>query len=127
VAKTAGFASVTVMVSLRPLNASRTVKVPVTVKSTATKQTKRGAPATEAPAIVQAAGVRKLVPVTVTRLPTRAGLGVSVCEICGTTWKAVGRVDPPAPQSRVSIANWVGTPAPPTLNDPLTVVPDDTV
>jgi hypothetical protein len=128
VAKTAGIASVTVMVSLRPLNVSRTVKVPVTVKSAATKQIGAGATATEAPVIVQGAGVRKLVPVTVTTLPTRAGLGVSVCEICGTTLKKLP-AGPPGVHVSVSVSpDWAGTPAPPTLNDPLTVPADtDTV
>ena len=123
VAEDVGFASVTLMVSLRPVYVTRTVKVPPLpkVKSAATLQTQPGA--TEAPSIVQGPGVWKLVPVTITRSPTRAGLGVSVCMICGTTLKEL-LAELPGVHVSVSVDDWAGTPATPTLNDPLTEFPD---
>jgi len=91
VAKTVGSPpSVTLMVSVRPVYVTKTVKVPPLpkVKSAATLQTGAGAAGlTEAPVMKQGPIVRKLEPVTTTWSPTRAGLGVSVCEICGTTLK----------------------------------------
>jgi hypothetical protein len=81
-----GVVSVTVIVSLSPAYVKRTVKnVPVNVKSAATVQAPGAA--TEAPVIVQAPAVPKLVPVIVTVSPTCAGFGVSVWSICGTTVK----------------------------------------
>ena len=127
VAKTVGSPpSVTLMMSLRPLNVTSTVKEPPlpNVKSAATLQTGAGAAGlTEAPVMVQGPGVRKLEPVTITWSPTRAGLGVSVCEICGTTLKVL-LTEPPGVHVSVSVADWAGTPAPPTVNDPVTDPPD---
>jgi len=90
-----GVVSVTVIVSVRPEKVTGITNDAVNVKSAATHTgTANGEPVTapDAPIMVHAPAVPKLVPVTVTVLPTRAAVprvppGVSVCEICGTTWK----------------------------------------
>jgi hypothetical protein len=126
--------SVTVIRSLRPPNVTRTTNcaAAVKVKSAATHTaTFVGLGLTDAPVMAQLPAAAKLVPVMLTVSPTRAGLGVSVCEICGTTLKVLP-AEPAEPPGgvhvSVSVAVWAGIPAPPTLNDPLTVCPDtDTV
>lgn len=93
--------SVTVMVSLAPLNAGSTVNEELNnAKSAPTLHVKRGGGGplveTEVPAMVQARLCAKLVPVTVTVLPRCAGFGDNV--IFGTTVKIAWAESPVLPR-----------------------------
>lgn len=126
-----GVVSVTVIASVTGANVRRTVKeaAAVSVKSAATHTgTANGEPVTDAPVIVHAPTVPKLVPVMVTVSPTRAGLaallpGVSVCEICGTTLKVFVAVSRRFPWTVNTAAACAGVPAVPTMNEPVTTPP----
>jgi hypothetical protein len=92
-----GVVSVTVIVSLGPVNVTRTMKEPVAVKLPAATVHGTTTAPTEAPAIVQAPAVPKLLPVMVTVAPTRAGLGETV--ILGLTLKLFVAESPRLPVS----------------------------
>jgi hypothetical protein len=112
--------SSTVMVSLSPVNVTRTVKEEmVSVKSSATVQKKPAV--TEAPDMVQAPGLLKLLPVTVTVLPTRCGLGVN--DILGTTVKDAVTPSPVLPASS-SVLTSAPLFAVVTTNEPAAVPPE---
>jgi hypothetical protein len=117
-----GVPSVTVTGKLRPVNATRRTNWPCIVKSGLTLQKLVAAHA--GLNMPHGPAKPKLVPVTSTVSPTRAGLGVSVWTICGTTLNPPANV---APSPVLAATDIVFTPAGLfavlTTNEPVTTPP----